>query len=63
MSDSVLPHRRQPTRLPRPWDSPGKTKNIQKNSMIAEIEGLDTSLKILVETGWGIEEVLIVTIY
>ena len=24
MSDSVLPHRRQPTRLPRPWDSPGK---------------------------------------
>ena len=25
MSDSVRPHRRQPTRLPRPWDSPGKT--------------------------------------
>ena len=24
MSDSVQPHRRQPTRLPRPWDSPGK---------------------------------------
>ena len=24
MSDSVLPQRRQPTRLPRPWDSPGK---------------------------------------
>ena len=23
-SDSVRPHRRQPTRLPRPWDSPGK---------------------------------------
>ena len=22
--DSVWPHRRQPTRLPRPWDSPGK---------------------------------------
>ena len=22
MSDSVRPHRRQPTRLPRPWDSP-----------------------------------------
>ena len=22
--DSVRPHRRQPTRLPRPWDSPGK---------------------------------------
>ena len=24
MSDSVQPHRRQPTRLPRPWDSRGK---------------------------------------
>ena len=24
MSDSVRPHRRQPTRLPCPWDSPGK---------------------------------------
>ena len=24
MSDSVRPHRQQPTRLPRPWDSPGK---------------------------------------
>ena len=24
MSDSVRPHRRQPTRHPHPWDSPGK---------------------------------------
>ena len=24
MSNSMRPHRRQPTRLPRPWDSPGK---------------------------------------
>ena len=24
VSDSVRPRRRQPTRLPRPWDSPGK---------------------------------------
>ena len=24
MSDSVRPQRRKPTRLPRPWDSPGK---------------------------------------
>ena len=24
MSDSVRPQRRQPTRLPHPWDSPGK---------------------------------------
>ena len=28
MSDSVLPHRRQPIRLPRPWDSPGKNTGV-----------------------------------
>ena len=28
MSDSVQPHRRQPTRLSRPWDSPGKNTGV-----------------------------------
>ena len=28
MSDSVRPHRRQPTRLPRPWDSPGNNTGV-----------------------------------
>ena len=28
MSDSVRPHRRQPTRLPRLWDSPGKNTGL-----------------------------------
>ena len=28
MSDSVGPHRRQPTRLPRLWDSPGKNTGV-----------------------------------
>ena len=28
MSDSVQPQRRQPTRLPRPWDSPGKNTEV-----------------------------------
>ena len=28
MSDSVQPHRRQPMRLPRPWDSPGKNTGV-----------------------------------
>ena len=27
-SDSVWPHRRQPTRLPHPWDSPGKNTGV-----------------------------------
>ena len=28
MSDSVRPHRGQPTRLPCPWDSPGKNTGV-----------------------------------
>ena len=28
MSDPVRPHRWQPTRLPRPWDSPGKNTGV-----------------------------------
>ena len=28
MSDSVRPHRRQPTRLPHPWDFPGKNTGV-----------------------------------
>ena len=28
VSDSVQPHRQQPTRLPSPWDSPGKNSGV-----------------------------------
>ena len=28
MSDAVRPQRRQPTRLPRPWDSPGENTGV-----------------------------------
>ena len=28
MSDYVQPHRLQPTRLPHPWDSPGKNTGV-----------------------------------
>ena len=28
VSNSVRPHRRQPNRLPRPWDSPGKNTGV-----------------------------------
>ena len=28
MSDSVRPHRGQPTRFPSPWDSPGKNNGV-----------------------------------
>ena len=28
MSNSVKPHKQQPTRLPSPWDSPGKNAGV-----------------------------------
>ena len=34
MSDSVWPHRRQPTRLPHPWDSPGKNTGVGCNFLL-----------------------------
>ena len=37
MSDSVRPHRRQPTRLPRPWDSPGKNTGVGCHFLLTEI--------------------------
>ena len=34
MSDSVRPHRWQPTRLPRPWDSPGKNTGVGRHFLL-----------------------------
>ena len=34
MSDSVWPHRWQPTRLPRPWDSPGKNTGVARHFLL-----------------------------
>ena len=34
MSDSVRPHRWQPTRLPHPWDSPGKNTRVSSHSLL-----------------------------
>ena len=36
MSDSVRLHRRQPTRLPRPWDSPGKNTGVGCHFLLHE---------------------------
>ena len=50
VSDSVRPHRWQPTRLPHPWDSPGKNTGVGQ-SILKEInsdyslEGLMLRLK------------------
>ena len=34
MSDSVRSHRRQPTRLPHPWDSPGKNTGVGRHFLL-----------------------------
>ena len=34
MSNSVRPHRRQPSRLPRPWDSPGKNTGVGRHFLL-----------------------------
>ena len=34
MSDSVRPHRWQPTRLPRPWDFPGKNTGVRRHFLL-----------------------------
>ena len=38
MSDSVRPHRRQPTRLPRLWDSPGKNTGVGCHFLLQRME-------------------------
>ena len=38
MSDSVRPHRRQPTRLPHPWDSPGKNSGVDCHFLLQCME-------------------------
>ena len=34
MSDSVQPHKQQPTRLPHPWDSPGKNTGLGSHFLL-----------------------------
>ena len=31
---TLRPHRRQPTRLPRPWDSPGKSTGVGSHFLL-----------------------------
>ena len=38
MSDSLRPQRRQPTRLPRPWDSPSKNTGVGCHFLLQCIE-------------------------
>ena len=43
MSNSVRPHRRQPTRLPHPWDSPGKNAGVDCHFLLQCMKGKSES--------------------
>ena len=43
MSDSVQPHRQQPTRLPHPWDSPGKNTGVGCHFLRQRMKGKSES--------------------
>ena len=43
MSDSVRPHRWQPTRLPPPWDSPGKNTGVGCHFLLQCMKGKSES--------------------
>ena len=43
MSDSVQPHRRQPTRLRHPWDSPGKNTGVGCHFLLQCMKGKSES--------------------
>ena len=34
---TLQPHKRQPTRLPRPWDSPGKNTGVGCHFLLQEV--------------------------
>ena len=43
MSDSVRPHRQQPTRLPRTWDSPGRNTGVGCHFLLQCMKGKSES--------------------
>ena len=55
VSDSVRPHRRQPTRLPRPWYSPGKNTGVRCHFLLQSVphsEGFHPKVCELMVIGW-----------
>ena len=53
MSDSVRPQRQQPTRLPRPWDSPGKNTGVGCHFLLQCMKVKSLSRVQLLATPWN----------
>ena len=52
VSNSVQPQRRQPTRLPSPWDSPGKNTGVGCHVLIQCVKVKSLSRVRLLATPW-----------
>ena len=52
MFNSVRPHRRQPTRLPHPWDSPGKNTGVDCHFLLQHMKVKSLSHVRLLVTPW-----------
>ena len=52
MSDSVRPHGRQPTRLPRPWDSLGKNTGVGCHFLLQCVKVKSLSHVQVLATAW-----------
>ena len=52
MSNSVGPHRRKPTRLPHPWDSPGKNTGVGCHFLLQWVKVKSLSRVSLLATPW-----------
>ena len=52
MFDSVRPHRRQPNRLPHPWDSPGKNNGVGCHFLLQCMKEKSLSRVCLLVTPW-----------
>ena len=52
MSDSVRLHRQQPTKLPRPWDSPGKNTGVGCHFLLQCMKVKSLSHARLLATPW-----------
>ena len=56
MSDFLRPHRQQPTRLPHPWDSPGKNTGVGCHCLLqcmkGKVKGKSLSHVRLLVTPW-----------
>ena len=61
VSDSVRPHRRQPTRLRPPWDSPGKNTGVGCHFLLQGIfptQGLNSGLPCCRQTLYHLSKLL-----